>query len=872
MSSIISSIKITSLTNIGNNISHTSIFPLVNMAGTPITQRANLQILGNLILDGAGGSYFRAAAQAINAQTVSNATQPAITSVGTLTGLTVQGVTNLGSVSNVIITGGDPGQVLSTNGEGFLTWQTGGGGAVGATGATGPIGLTGATGPGGEADTGDITFDGSTISAPDGTGITVETKDEDGFVNTGLVFDAEYAAVKLSAKSLDSKQFYEGESQDYATGTWTTANGSATLSLTGATRFLDFINDDSEWRQAGDRETGEFSLDGIVWYQWPYSSSSSGPGQISVNFSDPSFTAGDPISIESFYLRWTNESYITVDQDDYSEVKIVGAGVGVNIKSTSNVNTEAGDSINFEAQRSISLQTIDEQVRIETSIYDSRKTWEFGVDGTLKMPDTGELAFYRGGTEEGRIIPGTSDGGGLQVDANVDFEIKVTQGDGEEEETAIWSFEPNGDLVFPDSTIQTTAYTGGGSADTGDITFDSTTISAPDNATIVVAAQDGAGVTTARLTVDPSNKLAKLESSIDADQSFFAGNEYSAAQWTVNQSGDGVLVFSDASELFEFIDGSNTAWGRGSNRTLSWNEGDQRVEYFGNYAWNGEINQLTLTVGSEYSPPVDPTVVTVLILNWTNTSRISVDSNDNEEIQIFGRGIPIRISTTGRIETAANGIRLYSQASEDSNIRLYAGDYVRIRTNDYLNTPGRYEWEFQDNGSLRMPAGGIIREDVVTENPTIELTPANPEAASQKLVIKGGQEDNYHLHLTTGDLEETSVILGTDEHNVRTYPDGTIIISAYDYGAETPESKGWVYTPFGTSGQIIFPDGTFQTTAWAGGRVRTFAPGASTGTEGDKAGDLFFNDSYIYYCTADYTDGQANIWKRIAWSNDTWGS
>jgi hypothetical protein len=146
MSSIISSIKITALTNIGNNISHTSIIPVVNMAGTPITQKANLQILGNLILEGSGGSYFKAAAQAINAQTVSTAAQPAITSLGTLTGLTVQGVTNLGPVSNVIITGGAPGQVLSTNGEGFLTWQTGGGGSVGATGATGEIGLTGATG------------------------------------------------------------------------------------------------------------------------------------------------------------------------------------------------------------------------------------------------------------------------------------------------------------------------------------------------------------------------------------------------------------------------------------------------------------------------------------------------------------------------------------------------------------------------------------------------------------------------------------------------------------------------------------------------------------------------------------------------------
>jgi hypothetical protein len=198
---------------------------------------------------------------------------------------------------------------------------------------------------------------------------------------------------------------------------------------------------------------------------------------------------------------------------------------------------------------------------------------------------------------------------------------------------------------------------------------------------------------------------------------------------------------------------------------------------------------------------------------------------------------------------------------------------------------------FDENGVLQLPDGGTIAEGVVTENPTIELTPANPEAESQKLVIKGGgpgfsnsengisittynlnvasgdtaffevyanqyaneqfywwvdgyspgqefapdngvfsldefgfaafslevlnssvplkvyvadtlynayvnnkgvgsvivngepvaPEDLYHLHLTTGDLTETSIILGTDEHNVRTKIDGSVELTSYDY-------------------------------------------------------------------------------------------
>jgi hypothetical protein len=71
------------------------------------------------------------------------ASQPNITTVGSLTGLTVNGVSNLGPVGNVTITGGTAGYVLSTDGLGDLSWIVP---DSGATGATGPIGATGATG------------------------------------------------------------------------------------------------------------------------------------------------------------------------------------------------------------------------------------------------------------------------------------------------------------------------------------------------------------------------------------------------------------------------------------------------------------------------------------------------------------------------------------------------------------------------------------------------------------------------------------------------------------------------------------------------------------------------------------------------------
>jgi hypothetical protein len=710
---------------------------------------------------------------------------------------------------------------------------------------------------GGDADTGDITFDATTISAPDGADITIEAKDENSVANTSIKLDPEYASVRLNAKSQDSRQFFEGESQDYDTGTWTTANGSATLNLTSATRFLDFINDDSEWRQAGDRETGEFSLDGETWYQWPYSSSSSGLGQISVTFNDESFTTGDPIGVETFYLRWINESYVLVDQDDYSEVKIVGAGVGVNIKSTDSINTEAGDSINFEAQRSINLQTIDEDVRIRTNIYGSQKSWEFKTDGTLKMPDTGELAFYSGGTETGKIIPSTSTGGGLQVEAQVDFEIRVTQGEGEEE-TAIWSFEPNGELQFPDGTTQTTAYTGegnGSGADTGNITFNGATISTDETEqTIIIEALDDDGEWNTQITLNPEDIVAKMSAREEDIESFNSGN-WGTATWT-NEGGDNKIVFTDAPDLRKFLQSS--IWDNGGDagtRQININFTD-RFDYDG-FNFEGDDVTLFLTFG-----PAEPAEsVDNIEFFWINESRIAVDQNDFEEIQIFGRGIGMVVNVTQDIDIRS-GDDIDIRAEDDMSIRaidrlVLDGDRVRIRsrssddtveiTTDYEDD--EYTWQFRADGSLSLPRGGIIREDVVTENPTIELVPDNPQVTSQKLVIKGGQAEEIHLHLTTGNLQETSILLGTDQHNVRTNVDGGVEITSYNYIDEVANT--WL---FDFLGRLEFPDGTLQTTAWAGGRV-VEVPSTSVGAEGDKAGDIAFSSEHLYYCFEDYDSG-----------------
>ena len=250
-------------------------------------------------------------------------------------------------------------------------------------------------------------------------------------------------------------------------------------------------------------------------------------------------------------------------------------------------------------------------------------------------------------------------------------------------------------------------------------------------------------------------------------------------------------------------------------------------------------------------------------------------------------------NSTVRQDVAGLSVRAWTEVLD--NEELYSAP-VNIVTNQDGNAK---VWTFDGDGNLALPAGGSITEGIVTDNPTIELAPANPSVESQKLVIKGGggyyaeangiwinlsnitlqvgdtvtayigsetyagqtlywwivpeesgisdpgfgtvtldesglgnfsfevdNEDEFtvrvsqvenvydpttgvesltingdigdhHLHLTTGDLAETSIFLGTDNHNVRTTVDGGIQIT-------TPNVTDNVWQ-FGADGDITLP-------------------------------------------------------------------
>jgi hypothetical protein len=331
--------------------------------------------------------------------------------------------------------------------------------------------------------------------------------------------------------------------------------------------------------------------------------------------------------------------------------------------------------------------------------------------------------------------------------------------------------------------------------------------------------------------------------------------------------------------------------------------------------------------------------------DWALTSASFTGSLDNtaSDIVVVDAG-----KTAGTVTpTVAN----FVVTDDDSNFLIGTLYAAPGGNNSLIN--GAYSVSLSNTGTVTLPAGGTITEGFVTSNPTIQLTPASPTVASQKLVIKGGSnynftdngitlsyqdntalvsdtldfyvnnaityanqtlywwiypesaglttpssgtvtldgnggggpitftvnndnfeftvrvspEDNnydpanvgvesglinpdaptfdadHHLHLTTGNLAETSIFLGTDDHNVRTTVNGDIEITTPNVSNNVWQfgNDGSLTIPgdirsenainidinlndstllrwtFGEDGSLTFPDDTVQTTAFVQG-------------------------------------------------------
>jgi hypothetical protein len=127
--------KTTNVTSISNLVS--TFANLGSVSNVKISGGSNDYIIKT---DGNGNLSFSNTALNANyanfAGNIINNSQPNITSLGNLSALNVNGVSNLGIISNVVITGGTNGYVLQTDGVGNLTWVAQGGSGNGNPGGS----------------------------------------------------------------------------------------------------------------------------------------------------------------------------------------------------------------------------------------------------------------------------------------------------------------------------------------------------------------------------------------------------------------------------------------------------------------------------------------------------------------------------------------------------------------------------------------------------------------------------------------------------------------------------------------------------------------------------------------------------------------
>jgi hypothetical protein len=109
-----SEVRVDANSNVRVTVAGNANVVVVTGTGANITGYAN--ITGNVSAGNVSATLLTG--------TLTTASQPNVTSLGTLTGLNVNGTSNLGPNSNVIITGGVANAFLKTDGSGALSWDT----------------------------------------------------------------------------------------------------------------------------------------------------------------------------------------------------------------------------------------------------------------------------------------------------------------------------------------------------------------------------------------------------------------------------------------------------------------------------------------------------------------------------------------------------------------------------------------------------------------------------------------------------------------------------------------------------------------------------------------------------------------------------
>jgi hypothetical protein len=439
---------------------------------------------------------------------------------------------------------------------------------------------------------------------------------------------------------------------------------------------------------------------GTIW-TFGYDGDLTAPGNVSANaiLTDNYFYAnGEPfVSSSTGNITFTNTTMSPPDGEDLfitaanSEVEITGLDFRVEV--TDDVRIQGNDIV------SIRNTSNNEAITIRTDYNGNDYSWEFDATGNLTAP--GSITVSGDITVAGDIT-GTSSASTLVLAAEPDSNTAIQLNDtvdsiirtvanleirtDSSNTDQTWTFDTTGNLVFPDDSIQTTAYTGLGNLD-----ISGTVIEFADGATeeLITVSPDGfAGQAVLQL---PNNATANVYDTILTNS---GGN-------VKISTGNGVAVYD---------------WLFGSDGVLT---------APGNISGTNFIVSESL-IGSDASP--QPTI--------SGFSTISATGN------ITGGNLITAGNVVGNVSGFAIGYRDIPQVAFTGNATIATTDagkhFYSTESTDYILT-------IADNSAVSWPVGTAI---TVVNRGTGNITVA--QAAGVSLYLAGNSTAGNRVVTTYG--------------------------------------------------------------------------------------------------------------------------
>lgn len=321
--------------------------------------------------------------------------------------------------------------------------------------------------------TGDITFTGSTISAPDDTSITVQALDFNSTIRSRLSLSPDSGAISMRGFSNEDSRTFD--TFDWSSANWIASGSGGSLVLVGAATVNDFLNNELNYAI-----NIRFSINGGT----PENLESYGytTGTQTLSIGTASAPETDPTAVTEVEFFYTFSSSVGVDYDGGTVSMSARGDMNIRLESDLDVNLIAGDDVRIEGADSFRLinNSTTAPIRIITDDNNNSYTWAFEANGTLTFPDNTvqSTAFTGNLTSSNGIDIDITSGEDINLTASDDINLETTGDTGDIRlrskniayiatnwdsdffEGEQWTFNTDGTLEFPDNTVQSTAYPG----------------------------------------------------------------------------------------------------------------------------------------------------------------------------------------------------------------------------------------------------------------------------------------------------------------------------------------------------------------------------------------------------------------------------